>query len=317
MGGRLRWGAATLAVVLLAAGCSGDDDSDKADESKVTEIAELKATFIEDETFVDSERAMAGSNGIPAATSRTLVTRIAYPQPLQGKHPLVVFAHGLGGNPARHTDLMTAWAEAGYIVAAPAFPRTNDGQPGGRDALDVADMVNQPGDVSFVIDSMLALDDGPIAGHIDADHIGVAGHSLGGATTYALAENTCCRDDRVDAIMLLAIAPLELQDMFVGDFDPQPLPVLQVVADGDFVYEASEKAYPTLPSPKWYVTLHGGDASRHVHPYEDTPDPADQVVLDVTTEFWNLELGADPEAGSRLEKAASPTDGKATLQRDL
>src|SRR5262245_48510980 len=125
MWGTRRWVAGVLVAALVAVGCSGDDDSDKADASSTTEPADLKAEFTS-ERSVDATRSTPESKAGPAHDSRTLVTRIAYPSPLQGKHPLIVFAHGLGGNPARHTDLMTAWAKAGYIVAAPAFPRTND-----------------------------------------------------------------------------------------------------------------------------------------------------------------------------------------------
>ena len=48
--------------------------------------------------------------------------------------------------------LLTAWAAAGYVVAAPLFPLSSSETPGGPDGGDIG---NQPGDMSFVIDQML------------------------------------------------------------------------------------------------------------------------------------------------------------------
>ena len=41
----------------------------------------------------------------------------------KGPFPLIVFAHGSAGHPEKFTKLFSSWAAAGYIVAAPAFPR--------------------------------------------------------------------------------------------------------------------------------------------------------------------------------------------------
>jgi dienelactone hydrolase len=297
-----------MAVAALVFGaCSGDDGTARP-KAAATPVATTAA--FTSATFVDPTRSTPASRVEPATHERRLVTRIASPSPLTGRHPLVVLAHGFGGNPARLTDLMTAWAEAGYVVAAPAFPRTNDGQRGGSTANDITDVVEQPADVSFVITQMLQRS--AVAHHIDPEHIGVAGHSLGATTTYALAFNTCCRDRRVDAVVLMAIAPMGLQSAFPGKFRAAPRPALQIDADGDFVYQDTRNAWPTLTGPKWLVTLHGGDARRHSPPYEDAPDPADRLVQDVTTAFWDLELKGDRSAGARL---TVPTDGSATLQR--
>ena len=42
-------------------------------------------------------------------------------------------------------------------------------------------------------------DDGPLAGMVEPDEIGIGGHSLGDITTLGVAANSCCRDDRVKA----------------------------------------------------------------------------------------------------------------------
>ena len=64
-----------------------------------------------------------------------------------------MLSHGLGGNVEYLLPLAAVWASRGYVVALPLFPLTNSATPGGPIAQDVQ---NQPADVSFVIDKVLA-----------------------------------------------------------------------------------------------------------------------------------------------------------------
>ena len=64
----------------------------------------------------------------------------------------------LRGDADVYERLLDAWARAGYVVAAPSFPLTQKHVPGGRRERD---LVNQPGDMSFVISRMLADDANP------------------------------------------------------------------------------------------------------------------------------------------------------------
>lgn len=162
-------------------------------------------TVTSSETFVDTSRPTAPLKG-PQLPSRTIDTTIVYPQG-PGPFPLIVLSHGIGGTPKDYTVLAGTWAGLGYVVALPAFPLTNDQAPDAETNL--FDGVNQPKDVSFVIDQVLALngdDKSPLFGRIDADRIGVAGHSFGAATTYALAFAGCCRDQRIKAVGVAHIA---------------------------------------------------------------------------------------------------------------
>ena len=74
-----------------------------------------------------------------------------------------------------------------------------------------ADVVNQPGDVSFVISSLLALQAdprSPLHGLIDARRIAVAGHSDGAETALAVADARRLRDRRVRAAVVMSGAEL-------------------------------------------------------------------------------------------------------------
>ena len=76
-------------------------------------------------TLVDSSRSTPAWDGMPAKSSRTLVTTVWYPARESaggsgnGPYPLIVFAHGLGGSPQEYAQLLRSWAGAGYVVAAP------------------------------------------------------------------------------------------------------------------------------------------------------------------------------------------------------
>jgi predicted dienelactone hydrolase len=196
-------------------------------------------------------------------------------------------------------------------VAAPAFPLTSNLAPGGGTPDDLR---NQPADVSFVIDEVLRMgrpkSGGPLAGLVDRRHIGVAGLSLGGSTVYGLLFDSCCRDARIDAAVLMSALPYPFTD---GKATWRHVPTLIAHSDADTLwYPVSEGTYPLLATPKWFVTLHG---SPHSAPFEDTPDPADGVVQTVTIAFWDRYLKGQDPTETRIADAVAAY-GQADLQRN-
>jgi predicted dienelactone hydrolase len=129
--------------------------------------------------FVDRSRTIRLPDG--TRLPRSLETVVRYPA-TGGPYPLIVFAHGYALTPETYSRLLGAWARAGYVVAAPAFPLERAGARGGPDQ---SDLVNEPRDVSFVIGRLLAL--GALAGRIDPARIAVAGHSDGAVVALAVA----------------------------------------------------------------------------------------------------------------------------------
>ncbi len=168
-----------------------------------------------------------------------------------------MFSHGVVGHPDKFSQLLSAWARAGYVVAAPAFPLTNDHVPGSAQNLGLAG--SQPADVSFVLDQMLALSADPdsrLHDRIDADQIGAGGLSLGGATTYAVAFSPCCRDNRIKAVEVLSGALLPV----VGEFDLDGhVPLLIAHGDQDPLlrYANTQAIFGQAAPPVWFVTLIG------------------------------------------------------------
>ncbi len=233
-------------------------------------------------TFVDRSRPTDDPTGARSADSRTLVTEVYIPRG-PGPYPLVVFAHGNAGNPGKLTQLLSAWARAGYVVVAPTFPLTNDL----TDAPSViVDFVNQPADVSFVIDRVLRQAKrrhSALYHRIDARHIGLAGHSLGGGTAYAVAFNACCRDRRIDAIVAMDAVRLPFGDNAYA-FRGRPLLLIHITGDPVVPFGTSESIYAAAAPPKYLMALNQGI---HFEPFENAPSPHDGAVIKATTAFWN------------------------------
>src|SRR3954451_1319950 len=106
--------------------------------------------------------------------TRPLPTSIWYPGGA-GRHPVVLFSHGLGGLPVQFTPIISTWVAAGFAVVAPAYPHTN-----GKVEVDPADVRNQPADAAFVLRS-LATDR-----RLDLGRVVAVGFSAGGTTTLGL-----------------------------------------------------------------------------------------------------------------------------------
>lgn len=86
----------------------------------------------------------AGPAAPPHATVRETAGPVPWPDApvAAGRFPVVVYSHGLHSLPDLHAPLTARWAAAGFVVAAPTYPRTN---LGARD-FTRADVRNQPAD---------------------------------------------------------------------------------------------------------------------------------------------------------------------------
>ena len=260
------------------------------------------------QTYVDRSRPSPASDLQPAAPDRTLETTIAFPTNAKRPLPLIALAHGANGNPVRFSYLIDAWARAGYVVVAPLFPRSSD--VGGNL---VGDYVQQPADVSFVLDRVLEANrtkGSPLHHRIDPHHIGLAGLSLGGFTTYGTVWNSCCRDDRIDAALLMSAVFGPFPN---GTYDLRSVPALLVHGDADGLYPHSVKTYPQLAPPKWFVTLHG---EGHAPPFNDEPAPSDELVRTITTAFWDRYLKGERAGAERILAAVDASNGAASIQHD-
>jgi dienelactone hydrolase len=230
-----------------------------------------------------------------------------YPTAPGGPFPLIVFADGFDVTPAAYAGLLQSWARAGYVVAAPTFPLTSPGAPGG---LDEGDVVNQPADIRFVIDQMWAADanPGPLAGLIDPKKIGVAGHSDGGITAAAVAYNTCCRDPRISAAVVMAGAEIGVPGGSYFPAGSAPMLAIQGDADHSNNPQNSRQMYnDDGGGPKYLIDLPGAS---HESPFMAS-NPGADVVRRATIDFFGRYLKAGT-IGQLLHDASVP--GVANVQ---
>jgi predicted dienelactone hydrolase len=146
----------------------------------------------------------------PAGTTGTAFVSGVLNAPIAdgGPFPLLVFSHGSCGIPQQSTFLTSLLVSYGFIVAAPPHPGNTllDGPPTVERCLGaplVDSFFNRADDIVFVIDEMIALSAGTtaaLAGAVDADRIGVFGHSFGAQTVLRIP----AADSRVDAVLSLA-----------------------------------------------------------------------------------------------------------------
>lgn len=272
-------------------------------------------------TFVDTARPTPHNGTYPGSPHRVIPTLVVVPvrdgsaRPLAHR-PLVVFSHGIDSDGPTYLPLLDRIAAAGFVVAAPTFPLSRHDAPGGTTALDYT---SQPGDVSFVITQVLRLDhdrSSPLHGLVDTDDVAVAGHSLGAATTLAVAFNTCCRDARVRAVV--SIAGIELPygtgRWLVGPQSPTPLLLLHGTADRSVPYSSSMQLFAAAAPPKFLVTLLGAPhTSFRQLPGANGPKPPwEDVVVGSTTAFLDRYLEHRPHALDALLDAGN-TPGISTI----
>ncbi|MBB4696983.1 alpha/beta hydrolase [Paractinoplanes abujensis] len=238
-----------------------------------------------------------------AVETRTLKLRRGAGRPLtttvwaprgDGPFPLILFSHGLGGRPADYRELLTAWARAGFVVAAPAYPFTSRS----AEQFNVLDVLNQPADASYVITQTLAAVPGA-----DGERVAAAGHSAGGVTTIGLFSNA--RDDRLRAGVVLAGRQV-LPQPFTGP--SAPLLFVHGRKDATVAYSEGRAAFDAVQWPKAFVSVTEGGHT--------VGGRALGIVATTSTDFWRWTLYGDDSARERL-KGDATRGGTATYIDDL
>jgi predicted dienelactone hydrolase len=140
--------------------------------------------------FIDSDRHLALAMFYPAVLPDKAAKPFAVPfftnlhlykdaELASGRYPLVMFSHGRGSNPMQYAWFAQTLAAQGYVVAGLYHYRANTYDH------TIAYLANKlwqrPRDISLAIDFLLK--DPAWAKAIDAEKIGVAGHSQGGFTS--------------------------------------------------------------------------------------------------------------------------------------
>ena len=311
--------AATVAVATIGGGGGGSSDEPAFGLAPLPVLSAM-AVGLGRETFTDPTRSTPAQGDQPVQPSRTLVTTIYYPATgpaptpaagaglqvlvdappatAQGPFPLVVFSHGFGLSGRSASALMSYWASAGYVIAAPDYPLTSDTAPGGPQRG--ADFENQPGDAKFVLTEMLRVngDDGSAwRGLIDPMRVAYAGYSMGGGVTLGAGFNSCCQDERARAAIVMAGG----RPPYGGDYFAGPaVPVMFIHGGRDTTvpFAASQENYDQAKAPKFLLTSFEGD---HGTPYSaDSRSAEAALVVRTTITFLDIYLKGRTEALGQL-----------------
>jgi dienelactone hydrolase len=296
-GGQWVRAAVGLALVVMAAACSSSGSGKPASKPTTTAAATppYRITRVQ-LTFVDHTRSTPRNGSYPGAKTRTLPTLVSIPVGARRPLPLVVFSTGIDGTATNYAGLYDHWVRAGYAVAAPVFPLSNQHAPGGST---IADFASQPGDVRFVLTELLkqaAAKSGPLSGVLDPQEVALAGKSLGALTTLRAAYLVADHETRERAVISLTGG---------GDASPQfftgiTVPLLLEHGDHDHTvpYRSSVDAFNTAEPPKFLVTLFGQD---HGGAFDGEPNASATVVENTTLDFLDAYVRNGDTGLAKLE----------------
>lgn len=248
--------------------------------------------LIKEYTWVDENRVEAFTD---SGENRELTVKFWYPEE-DGSYPLVIFSHGAFGVIDSNYSTCMELASNGYVVASightyhAMYVKNVKGKVfladkefmqsvfvgnGGYDPElerqvyenSLAWMELRTGDENFVLDTILEKankgEEDPFC-LIDADKIGLMGHSMGGASSVALGRE---RTD-IDAV-------IDLEGTMLGEYtgfengieiynkEPYPVPVLDVFGtrlyDEIKMPEDFEEKHPDWQYVNFYVGEHAAD----------------------------------------------------------
>lgn len=203
---------------------------------------------------IDESRPMQANKDFKGLPSRKLKGKIWRPFDASKPMPIVVYSHGFMSFYEEGRYLNEFLASHGYLVVAVNYPLTHFFAPGGPM---IDDLVNQPQDVSFIIDTLVKRNEtvnDSLYQKLDTDKIAVAGVSLGGMTSTLVSFHPEVIDPRIKAAISIA-GPSK---MFTPDFfrnHKTPLLMIAGTADAILPYEAHAAPLPAKYPGSTLVSL--------------------------------------------------------------
>ncbi len=262
---------------------------------------------VTDYEWIDSDR------------SRTVPVRLYLPG-AEGKMPLIVFSHGLGGDRYGYKFLGGYWASHGFVCLMLQHPGSDSslwkGVPPAESknnimkAASIQNALLRVQDVRFAMTKMaeLCADGGIMANKVDLTAAGIAGHSFGAQTTLATVNSS---SDFIAAIPMSApYAGGKLAQKFAYGNIAVPCLHMTGTIDDSPVGETSAAQrrvpYDFLSSSDQYlINFIGGDHMIFADiwlPLRDNDKDKEfhQCIKSVTTAFWYCYLKKDQSASQWL-----------------
>lgn len=291
--------AAMIAAIALAAPVSAQAERASVDEQLVCDGA-----------IIDTAR-----------NARRISVRVRIPAG-SGTHPVILFSHGLGGSVDAGTRWATAWVEAGFAVIHVQHPgsdaslwqglRGAQAQAALRKGMGADQFIARIADVRAVLDQIGSTPTIGVCafGRLDADRIGIAGHSFGARTVQALAGQQFrtpsglvgMADTRIKAAIAFSPAP-PTREPDVTAFGKIVIPFLSITGTRDMVPQVSAvtpadriRPFRAMPEGDKYLLVvdgadhlvfSGGEERRRATRNDVRTQ---QVVVEATIAFWRAVL---------------------------
>jgi predicted dienelactone hydrolase len=274
-----------------------------------------------------------------AKRDKVFHVRIFYPNE-PGPYPVIVFSHGAGGSESCCEALTRHWATYGYVTFQPTHDdstveRRSAGEEDTRFLKAVRETLKKPAlwesrpqDISFVLDSLPRFEKRfpPLAGKMDAQHIGVGGHSMGAFTADAIAgalvdlpghPATNFGDARVKAVLLLSPQGPGEFGLTDHSWDRLTLPLLSMTGSLDLGAGNQGPDWKKIPfersqpGGKYHVFIQGANHMSFITAKTPPGRAAhSDSILGYTNcaslAFWDAYLKADPVAKIYLQSDALP-----------
>ena len=272
---------------------------------------------------------------IDVARDREIPIRVYLPPDNAGRSrpaasPVVLFSHGLGGSRAGSPFLGKHWAARGYVAVFLQHRGSDESvwkdQPlakrmaAMREAASGKNYLLRAQDVPAVLDQLAKWNGESgheLAGRLDAQTVGMSGHSFGGHTTQAVAGQKfplggqALTDARVKAAIVMSPSAPDRGDINAA-FGSVKIPWLlmtgthDTAAIGSQTPESRRRVFPALaPGDKFELVL---DKAEH-SAFTERPLPGDQqqrnpnhhrAILALSTAFWDAYLREDAAAKAWL-----------------
>lgn len=184
--------------------------------------------------------------------NRVITITLWRPKPVSEPRPLLLYSHGFMSGRAGCTHMANHLASYGYFVACVEHPYSNANAPGEPNEFDV---VNQPGDLSFVLDQILEEDLTEFS-LIDPGRIGAFGISLGANTVTLAAFHPEWREPRLKVVVSI----VGHGDVFGRKFfQAAKVPFLMIAGTADNIvpYDTNAAQIPDRIQKGGLLTLQG------------------------------------------------------------
>lgn len=235
-------GIATLIItigIILSVGKQPQPFAENSQSAIRLQSGPLKVASY-NEVFIDKSRPTNANGSYPGSNQRELEGTVWHPENNNtAPYPLVIYSHGYTSDRNGGAYLAEQLASMGYVVAAVNYPLTNRKALGGPN---VKDVINQPADISFLIDTLLTQSDEsnhPLTDKVDPKRIGVAGISLGGMTSTLAAFHPTKSDPRISAVVSIAGPTRQFTKTF---FEHNSVPFLMLATDTDAIVTYEDNA---------------------------------------------------------------------------